>query len=124
HTQSVGRNYHNQKQLLDMQHEKAGTDIFVASYSAIEEESTGRLQTYTTWSRDVPTLLPKTDLLILMAMNSAGTDVELVASGTWKEVERIAGHLLEKTEHYPERFFVESFPTEEELSEIGKLDLG
>lgn len=42
-----------------------------------------------------------------------------MARGRWDRVQSIVGHLMTETDDYPIRFFVDDFPTEEQLAAIG-----
>ena len=61
--QYYGPEYDDQKPLLDELHEIALTDVFTASYSAIQKED-GSVMSYCTWSKGLDTLLPKTTMVM------------------------------------------------------------
>jgi len=89
----AGTEYGCQKEHLDALHERNGTDVFVASYSAVRGKD-GIERSYASWGEDVDSLLPKTELL---AMGSEGGGTESgrwMALVPWEEVERIAGDCL------------------------------
>lgn len=110
--------YEEQKSILDAIHEKNGTDIFVASYSAIEKKDTGKLLSYCVWPQDVEALLPKTQKVVFVR----GQD-EMPALGRWERVIEVVGRRMERTDHYPFRFRVTEFPSDEELAAIGLEEL-
>ena len=66
---------------------------------------------------------PITDAVMLVGPTEAG-DVAPLAGGSWDKVYGAVGHLMQDQPYYPLRKLVESFPTAEELSEIGLLALG
>lgn len=103
--------YEEQKPQLEQVH---GDDKFVASFSAIQKGS-GHLFSYGTWSKGVPTFLPKTQYVMFVDPDLN----ELVARGRWDRVQGIVGHLMMATDDYPIRFFVDDFPTQEQLAAIG-----
>jgi hypothetical protein len=117
---TIGQEYASQQEVLQAQIEREGRDEFVAGYSALQDESTGRIQTYCVWSQGISSLLPKTDLVFLAAPGDG--KVAQVAGGAWEEVRRIAGHLMQAQDVYPERWMVESFPSAEELRQIASMD--
>src|SRR6185369_17779542 len=53
HFQSLAQTHAEQKDLLDKRHEREQTDIFVATYSGIQNEKTGRIASYCMWSEGV-----------------------------------------------------------------------
>jgi len=119
---TVGMEYNDQKELLDQIHESTSQDLFVASFSAVQQKDTGRMTSYSVWSQGVPTLLPETDDIVLLRANGQADKVELVAAGGWSRVHDIAGDLMEPLGMYPERYRVLDFPTSDQLAAIGKGD--
>jgi hypothetical protein len=87
-------------------------DILVARFMAIEPQK-GHIFTYCIWSKDVPTLLPRTDSVAFQG----AAETPVVA--TWEKVVEIAGNLMTPTDMYPERYRVEGFPTAEQLTAMG-----
>jgi uncharacterized protein YtpQ (UPF0354 family) len=109
---SRGHDYAEQKELLDELHEKTGVDVFVGTYLAVKATG-GQVFTYSIWSKDVPTLLPRTDSVAFQAT----TQAPVIAR--WEKVVEIAGDLMEPLGMYPERYRVESYPTAEQLAAMG-----
>jgi hypothetical protein len=107
--QSIGQNYAEQKDLLDRRHELEQTDIYVASYSAMEEEKSGRVITYCVWSEGVDSLLPETDEIFFFRPG-APQDEQLAGKADWNTVRRAASDLMEPQEMYPKRWRVREFP--------------
>ena len=107
--------YEEQKPELEKLH---GEDRFVASFTAMKKDG-DKLISYGTWSKGVPTLLPRTQLVMFFDPESNDT----VASGTWEHVQSVVGHLMKETEDCPVRYFVEEFPTSEQLAKIGKVEV-
>lgn len=108
--------YEEQKALLEQLHESNGTDVFVASYTAVRKED-GSVFSYCVWSKDVDTLLPKAQQILFF---EEGKDI--VADGEWDHIASIVGDLMEETDDYPPRYRVRSFPNEEQLAAIGGSD--
>jgi len=120
--QTIGQEYESQKGMLEAELQKEGRDVFVASYSAMEQKPAGRIRTYSVWAKDVPTLLPRTDLIMLVGP-AEDDQVKTLASGRWEDVERAAGHPMAPQGLYPERYLVESFPSDDELKRVGIMNL-
>ncbi len=109
--------YTDQKQLLDAVFNKRAMDLFVASFSAIREEDSERLYSYSVWSRGVDSLLPRTQYIVLV--DESG----VLASGEWEHVRELTdGLLVEDDSYYPIRYRVKTFPTEEQIAAIGTAE--
>jgi hypothetical protein len=115
--QSIGQDYHEQKELLDKLHEKSGDDLFVASFSAMQENETGLIRSYCVWSEGVDALLPRTDLVHFFV--ARGDDGSIVASAGWDRVQEVLGDLMEPQGAYPERYRVRTFPTQKQIEALG-----
>ena len=59
--QALANDYDEQKQVLEKYYEAKDMEIFVASYTAMKEEDTGEIYSHCVWSKDVDSVLPKTD---------------------------------------------------------------
>ena len=117
---TVGMEYNDQKELLEQIYAAAGDDLFVASYSAVQNKETGRVSSYAVWPAGVPTLLPEADAVMLLRGNPQAGDVAVAASGSWQRVRDIVGDLMQPLGMYPERWRVAEFPTDQQLAAIGK----
>ena len=104
--------YAEQKVLLEKRNEQTETDVFVASFSAIERDD--KVRSWTTWSKDVPTWLPKTDYIALF-----NPETEATRFAKWDRVVSVVGDRMAEREFYPPRWSVEDFPSVEELERIG-----
>lgn len=111
--QSRGSDYNEQKELLEQLHKKTGEDIFVASFSAMQDQDTKQVTTYTIWPQNVPTLLPHTDKIAFMR-----TPQEKALMADWDRAVEIVGDLMEPQNIYPERVRVSEFPTERQLADM------
>ncbi len=119
---TLGMEYNDQKELLDQIHQRTGEDLFVASFSAVKQKDNGRISSYCVWSEGVDTLLPETDDVILLRPDLSSDNVAIVAAGAFHRVREIAGDLMQPIGSYPERYRVREFPSERQLSEIGKRE--
>jgi len=116
--QSFGRDYAAQKDLLDAFHEKTRQNIWVASYSAVKNDETGKSHSYCVWSQGVDTLLPKVDQVYFFVPKGE-EEGSVVARASWDRVQQLVGHLMEPQGVYPVRYRAKQFPTEEQLGLIG-----
>lgn len=116
---SLGGEYAEQKELLEALHQRQGTDLFVATFSAVEKPN-GDVFSYCLWTHGVEALLPRTQNIFL---HGPGADLPGKASmcgGSWERVAEIVGDLLEPLEMYPPRYHVRGFPTPQQLEAIGR----
>jgi hypothetical protein len=114
---SVWRDYDEQKRLLDDLHAKRGVDIHVASYAAHEDRLTHELTTVAAWGEGLQALLPRAQ-----NVGFTGGDPEnptVLGTARWERVEKVAGDLMEPTDHWPERWHVREFPTKEQFDAMG-----
>lgn len=115
HRQRQALDYSQQKQYLEVIHQKENIDVFVTTFSVYQETATKREGSYCVWSNGVDSLLPRTEKIMLIADIQTKTHV-LVA---WEAAQSIVGHLMEKqAEFIPERYRVRSFPGEQEFAEL------
>ncbi len=112
-TQSFGRAYAEQKELLDKLYRRTGEDVFVASFSGMGREGTDEIVSYCVWSKGVLALLPRTDRVAFMRQD---TDPVIAA---WDGVVKVVGDMMEPMGMYPERYRVSEFPTEGQLAAMG-----
>ena len=110
HSQSFGRAYAEQREMLDATTDK---DMFVASFYIVQKPETGHVMTYCVWGKDVLSLLPRTDAIAFMQEGKG----PLMA--TWDRAIEVVGHLMQPLGIYPERFRVSDFPTDDELTAMG-----
>ena len=92
---------------------RRGKTSFVAKYT-LNQRGDGGYQSYSVWSKTVPTLLPKTDLIAFFDPVKPEAKRTLGVA-KWEDVMRIAGDLLLDTEMFPARFYVSKFPTANSL---------
>lgn len=91
-----------------------GNDVFVGSLIVREDEATGMTDTVSVWSEGVPTLLAAADLV---SFPRSDRDAGFVTA-SWQRVNEVLSHRMTATDHYPERWLVETFPSERELTHL------
>jgi len=111
--QAAMQRYADQKELLDQHFARTGRDVFVATYTAVQNKETGRVSAYATWSRDVDTLLPRTDDIFFVDFGE-GPEPE-VTPVPWDAAAAVVGGRMRREVEYPERWRVDTFPTTAEL---------
>jgi hypothetical protein len=119
---TIGMEYNDQKELLDQIYQQSGEDLFVASFSALQNKQSGRISSYSIWSQGIASLLPETDDIVFLRADPAADKVEVAAAGSWQRVREITGDLMRPEGTYPERYRVREFPTSQQLAAIGKSD--
>lgn len=107
------RDYAEQKKWLEALNSKREEDIFIASYTVLQDKKSGALLSYSVWVENILTLLPVTDEVVFMR------DQKIVAKGKWEKVREVAGSLMSAVDLYPPRYRIDMFPTEQQLKEIG-----
>jgi hypothetical protein len=117
--QSLGQDYPAQKDVLDALHEKTGQDIWVASYSAIKNDETGKAHSYCVWSQGVESLLPQTEEVYFFVPQGKERG-DVVARASWDRVQQVVGRLMERQDDYPVRYLVKEFPTAEEIALLAR----
>jgi hypothetical protein len=108
--------YRQQTENLMKLYEQKGKDLFVADYTLNQRER-GGYESYSVWSKTVPTLLPKTDLIAFFDPTKPESQRTL-GLAKWEDVMRVAGDLFLDTQMFPARFYVSKFPSDEQLASI------
>jgi hypothetical protein len=108
--------YQQQMASLMKLYEQKGKDLFVGKYT-LNQRETGGYESYSVWSKTVPALLPKTDLIAFFDPTKPEAQRSLGVA-KWEEVMRIAGDLLLDTKMFPARFYVSKFPGDEQLAKV------
>ena len=104
----------DQKDLLDKVHKMTGEDIFVASHKIRRESPSGHfIDSVSTWTEGVDTLLPKARSVILLQPKN-----QRIIIGCWDTVAAVAGELLAPMGWWPERFHVLRHPTEAQIEKL------
>ena len=104
--------YSDQQSALNTMFERTKQDVFVASVQLISHEGGTLVQSYSTWTQDVLTLLPDTDMYAInRVLGPAKYDTLLVPKAA---VFEICGGHLQQTAENPVRWRVDSFPSDQE----------
>jgi hypothetical protein len=111
----LAEEYAEQKSLLDAIQERNGVDIFVPTFTVASKGD--YKQSFAVWPRDIPSLLPKSDVV---ALSSDPEGAPILAR--WHDLQEVAGELLNETEHYPARYKVDGFPSPKQLEELRRRD--
>ncbi|HEV3082007.1 MAG TPA: hypothetical protein VGY66_19660 [Gemmataceae bacterium] len=114
---SFGRDYAEQKDVLDALHQKTGKNTWVASYSAVKNDETGEAHSYGVWSQGLNSLLPKADQVYFF-VPKGDEEGSVVARADWNRVQQLVGDLMAAQGTYPERYQVKEFPTADQLAAI------
>lgn len=114
--------YQSQKQMLDKLNDQARLDLFVASYTLVQSEATGRIHSYGVWTDQVDTLLPEVDKVALVRYHeeSGEPDMRVV---DWAELRAHIKELHHSVPGYPARYRLQSFPSRELLDRLAVTDL-
>lgn len=108
---------YNDQQVALQKH--LGDDIFVGTYSLLRRgEGPDSLRSWSSWTKDVPTLLPQTDLVILGRPRTDGKHDMLMV--TWSALMQSCGNRMKETGEQPARFMVEEFPSDEEWNVLAR----
>jgi hypothetical protein len=107
--------YAEQKSLLEKRQEQISEDVFVASFKAVEREE--KVSSYCVWSKGVPTWLPKTEFIGLY-----DPDTKQTGFVPWDRLQATVGHMMKPLDCYPPRWFVNEFPSPEQVEQLNALD--
>lgn len=113
---SIAITYNDQQAALQ---KHLGNDIFVGTYSLIRRgDGPDSLRSWSSWTKDVPTLLPQTDLVVLGRPRADGKHDMLMVS--WSSLVKSCGSRMKQTAERPARFMVEEFPSDEEWQVLSR----
>ena len=116
---SLAGTYLEQQEALQKHLEKSGVDVYVAKFDLMGSRGAAQApRSWCVWSEGVPSLLPRTDVVILRPSDESAQPV----IAPWNAVQRICGHHMQRTADDPPRFDVQSFPTAEwaEIVQVGE----
>jgi hypothetical protein len=99
------------KKATPVEYEDAKSDLLPVM--AMQVNETGHFASYCDWSKNVVSLLPRTDLI---AFVRDGKDPFMA---TWDRVVEVMGDSMTPLDIYPQRFQVSEFPTDEQLAAMG-----
>jgi hypothetical protein len=104
-----------QKVLADREFAKpVANQQFIASYQRLRKDLVTGIQTICVWTKNAPSLLPKTDAIAFVA------DAEVKGTVPWSLVANEMKYELKPMGLYPERYAVRSFPTDAQLRRLAK----
>lgn len=120
----LGGLYADQQELLHAIHEKEQNGIFVAGFSAVEDQTTGEKRSYCVWGEGVDAILPQSQYIVLPTEADLAGSESIHAGGTWSRVRQVVGDLMQPVpDLYPPRWRVREFPSQQQLEAIGRLEL-
>ncbi|MHB8872931.1 MAG: DUF1444 domain-containing protein, partial [Myxococcaceae bacterium] len=92
--QSLLRDYGEQKELLAASHEREGRDVFVATFSGVQDKQSGKVSSYCTWTEDVVTLLPRALSIAFIRLSKNPDGEPEVMRVPWELALPVVGHRM------------------------------
>jgi hypothetical protein len=113
----IADQYATQKERLERELEARGEDVYVGSASVVSRAPDEAI-TYTVWTQDADSLLPETDVVVLVLADGSTEPVVF----PFVRLSETLGDLLESAaEHgFPPRRRVRRFPTPDEIAALGE----
>ncbi len=112
-----GNDYRAQKELMKAHEMASGRNRCIATY-LVGKLGPEQLRTSAcTWTRDMVSLLPKTDLLYFA--DPASLDPPITVS--WDAAMPVVGALMQRTDDQPPRYLVEQFPNAVQLAQLADI---
>lgn len=111
--------YEGQKEQLEKLYEKKELDYFVANYTVTQNEQTGSFSSYAVWSKGIATILPKSETVMFFDPDKPEKD-QLVGNIEWTKVWAELGDKMLDTGHFPVRYYVNTFPSDEQLARLNR----
>lgn len=112
-----GNDYRAQKELMKAHELASGRNRSIATY-LVGKLGPEQLRTSAcTWTRDLTSLLPKTDLLYFA--DPASLEPPITVS--WDAAMPVVGALMQRTDDHPPRYLVESFPNPVQLAQLADI---
>ncbi|XLZ72352.1 hypothetical protein ABT364_10435 [Massilia sp. SR12] len=108
--------YRLQKELLKARTTASGQDLYVATYMVGKTGPEQRRTSACTWTRGVPSLLPKTDLLCFADPASGAPPITVA----WDQALPVIGALLQRTDDCPPRYLADGFPNPLQLAQLAE----
>jgi hypothetical protein len=112
-----GNDYRLQKELLKTHELASGRNRIVVTYLVGKLGPEQVRTSACTWTRGMPSLLPKTDLLYFADPSSLDPPVTV----TWDAAMPVVGALMQRTDDYPPRYFVDGFPNEVQMAQLSDI---
>ena len=110
--------YGEQKEALQ---DKVGDDVFVASFTVLQDKDKKRLISYVTWTKSVPTLLPRADFVGFVELEGVEPDLKPKVLGMvpWDKAMKLLGNRLKPDGRNPPRWATgDYFPSKGELATL------
>jgi hypothetical protein len=82
----------------------------------VQDKDSGKVSSYSVWSKDVVSLLPRADTVHFFEADPTGRDQHTIRSAPWERVREVAGSLLKEVNLFPERYLVTDFPNPDQVS--------
>ncbi len=114
---TLGREYGEQKELLERDFERKAQDVFVANFSAVQQKGSGEVSSYCVWSEGVDSLLPETEE-VAFHRPSLPEDRQVTGMAPWARVHEVCRDLMPRAGLYPERYRVRKFPSADQLAAL------
>lgn len=112
-----GNDYRLQKELLKARAAASGQDLYIATYMVGKTGPEQRRTSACTWTRGIPSLLPRTDLLCLA--DPASDDAPVTVA--WEAALPVIGALMRRTDDCPPRYLVQAFPSPAQLAQLADI---
>ncbi|MBP6011861.1 MAG: hypothetical protein KBA31_06500 [Alphaproteobacteria bacterium] len=103
--------YEIQREMIEAHFQKSQRDVYVGKLDAIKFE--GRIISYTTWARNVLTLLPKADVVAIPPERGG-----LALLRKWDDFFAVCGECLTDEGFYPTRYLTPPTMSEERLRRL------
>ncbi|MBV8758204.1 MAG: hypothetical protein JO257_13035 [Deltaproteobacteria bacterium] len=104
----------------DAYQDQLGDDLFVAHLTGIEKK-TGEVLTYATWTKTVPTMLPKADYIAFVVLDGPEGEekAHMLGLARWNSVMTLLGDHMKETGKKPRYWATgDYFPTDAELRKL------
>jgi uncharacterized protein YtpQ (UPF0354 family) len=110
--------YAAQKSDLEKQFEEGEEDVFIASYTAVELEESGRPVSYAIWGEGIPTLLPRADVVHVVLGDPESDESESFAVPWDKVLALVPDCIVQEANMSPARYRTLHWPTPEQLEAL------
>lgn len=103
--------YEQQEKLLEAALARDGQQFHIARYQAIHDPDNDRIFSYSVWDRGVPTLLPRTDEVVLVETKEHHCDI--IARLRWEDLAARCPEMQNNVARSAPRYRVCDFPNDE-----------
>ncbi len=105
--------YEEQRSVLNEWTQDQGIDAFVAGFMVFENRDRGLVKSFSQLSKGVSTWLPQADRIVFF---DPQTDSKHYAD--WNRAVELLGDRMTRLEHWPPRWAIDGFPTNEQLAAL------